>query len=93
MDLEWSEDFPTEPGAYWFYGDPWFGSMGKHYYPDAKPENRMHFVQIHKTTDSFLGEVRGQILYKHKFDKEKRQQGYVGKFAKATLPNPPKGMD
>lgn len=86
---EWSEEFPTEPGNYWFYGNPWFGSMGCDYFDDAKPDMRMYLVRVHQTGNSVLGTTEGQIFYRQKFNKEKHQQGYIGKFAKADVPEPP----
>ena len=39
-EFSWSEDWPTEPGYYWFYG--W-----THGYWRGDPA-RLHFVEIHK---------------------------------------------
>lgn len=86
----WFEDFPTEEGHYWFYGDPYFGLMGKDYREGAEPDNGMYLVIIRKLGNSLCGQVDGQLLYNRKFDKERHRQGYVGKFLKAILPEPPK---
>lgn len=81
--LEWFEEYPTESGMYWFYGDPWWGTMGCHYYEGATPDKKMYLVSIRGT----FGSCDGQIFYNRKFDG--KRAGYVGKFAKAILPHPP----
>lgn len=40
MKVEWSEKAPTEPGKYWFWGVPVYGTMGQHYYDDYVPKNQ-----------------------------------------------------
>lgn len=34
----WTKEFPTEPGVYWFYGNPFLGSMGVHFQEGYIPE-------------------------------------------------------
>ena len=57
---EWAEEWPTEPGYYWFYGWPF---ILRHYAP------RLHFVHVRKlkknglllmaTNGHFLWQSRG----------------------------------
>jgi hypothetical protein len=90
---EWSTDFPSEEGDYWFYGDPWFGSMGQDYVPGAVPNVKMYFVQVHATGRGFIGEARGQFVTSRKFDPAQRREGYLGYWRKVDMPPPPRDVD
>lgn len=89
MKVEWSEKAPTEPGKYWFWGVPEYGTMGQHYYDDYVPKMEMHLMDVHKISNGLLGSCEGQIVSLQRFNKEKKCAGYLGKFAKAILPDPP----
>lgn len=74
--IEWSEEFPTEKGNYWFYG--WTSS-----FENDETEPRMRFVKIIVLDDGSLYVVAdGQLMFKCEEPK--------GKWAKADVPNPPK---
>lgn len=86
----WFSDFPKDPGFYWFYGDQYQGQMGCHFRDDSPPiEPSMQLVEIFKVSNGMMGKCEGQFFPTKKFDKSKHRQGYVGYFAKATLPDPP----
>jgi len=36
--MKWTAKTPNTPGRYWFYGDPYFRSMGCHHSDRAKDE-------------------------------------------------------
>ncbi len=88
--LEWFDHFPTEPGTYWLYGDPEFGSMGGHYTGTIPFEPAMYFVEIFEIANGMLAKTEGRMVFDRPFDAEKRQAGFIGKWRKATLPDPPK---
>lgn len=53
----WSQLWPTEPGSYWFYGDP-FGAK------EVRPEHvRSYFVRALQTSDSIVFICEGHFLY------------------------------
>ena len=81
---KWVNEFPSEPGNYWFYGELWRGSMGCHYgdNPDQiKPE--LCYVQIKKGGGgSLMGSSQGQFVFSKKFNFNKNQQGWIGYWRK-----------
>ena len=93
MSNEWSEEFPTEAGAYWLYGLSSVGSMGMHYREDfdvTKQPMEFYYVKVQKLGDDKLtGVTEGYFISKHKFDKNKRIEGYCGKFKPVQFPEPP----
>ena len=86
---EWTEEAPTEPGMYWFYGDYCVGSMGQDYFDDFEPDNRMELVEVFEISNGMMADTRGKFMSLKKFDKNKRKEGHVGKWMPAILPNPP----
>ncbi len=78
---QWLDEWPTEPGFYWFYG--WtYRKIRSSDYPE-KPE--MFLVSVRRVKDGALMYVEGhRFLDKH--------EGAEGKWLKATLPTPPKGI-
>ena len=90
MSEAWSDSFPAEPGHYWLYGDLLFGSMGRDYEPDAKPDEEFHLVKILRMGDGgMMGTSEGQIIFRAKFDKGTRKPGWVGKWLPTVFPEPP----
>lgn len=53
--IEWQDDFPKEPGYWWFYGWP----FGKRQQPD--PE--LCFVEVRKIVNGFMHTTKGFFLY------------------------------
>jgi len=73
---DWTEDWPTEPGHYWFYGwcfRPW-GSVR------VRPPE-WHFVRVSRTANSLAFVTDGHFLYK--------SEGGEGLWMPAMLPEPP----
>ncbi len=64
--------------------------MGCDYNDDAPPiELKMQLVEIYKISNGIICQCDGQMISSKKFDKAKRQSGYIGYFAKAILPDVP----
>jgi hypothetical protein len=74
MAGEWTDEWPTEPGEYWFYG--W--EHGKREDMEKPPE--MSFVRARQGRDSMFYVAGGHFIYR---------QEAVGKWTKANLPDPP----
>lgn len=89
-DILWSILPPTEPGHYWFYGDPEMGTMGCDYDEDPEPiKAKMYLIEIWKTGGgSLVATGDGRFLTLNQFDKLKKRSGYVGYWRKADI-NPP----
>jgi len=88
--VQWSPDFPREPGWYWFYGDQHQGQMGAHYRDPAPPiEPTMQLVEVFEVSNGIMGKCDGHFFGSKRFNKAKGVPGYVGYFAKADLPVPP----
>jgi hypothetical protein len=91
--MKWSSTAPDTEGIYWFYGDPFMGSMGIDFRDDApkiKPE--LYLVEIREISNGFLAVTKGNIISLRKFNKKDKfyREGYVGYWAEAELPeNPP----
>ena len=51
----WSKEWPTEPGWYWFYGDPF--NKAKHWI-------RLNTVKIVQTSKSIALICNGNFMYK-----------------------------
>lgn len=88
-ELIWSNEFPTESGNYWFYGDPYRGQMGKDFFEGAEIEKnniRLYYVNIKGS----FAICDGHLWKVTKFNKEKIKAGYLGYWAKVEsikLPN------
>lgn len=90
IDSHWFSDFPDEPGFYWFYGDQYQGQMGSHYADNAPPiKKRMNLIEVFEISNGLTAKCDGQLFPTIKFNKVGRRSGYVGYFAKATLPKAP----
>lgn len=72
---EWTKEWPSEPGFYWFYG-----RLGKRYLP---PE--LHFIKTHPTQVSREGRITF-IAEGISFWRESNIDGY---WMPADLPSPP----
>lgn len=81
----WHDDPPTEPGYYWFYGDPWMGQMGGHYAGTVGPENRLMLVEVQRVANGVVGVASGHFISLRKWDG--RQAGCEGRWTAAIIPN------
>ncbi len=87
---EWSDESPTEEGVYWLYGRISYGNKGIDYMDHRPPiKYEMNLVEVHCISNGLLGKSNGQIVFMHKFNREKRQEGWVGFWQPAVLPVPP----
>ncbi len=76
VDEDWTKDWPTEPGYYWFYG--WcFRQWGET--RDRPPE--WHFVKVRRTANSLALITDGHFLHK--------AEGGEGRWIPANMPKPP----
>lgn len=82
----WAETPPTEPGAYWLYGDASYGSMGGHYSGTIQPEFRLHFVNVRAISNGLMAITEGRFISLRKFDSAVRQEGHIGVWQPAKLP-------
>jgi len=71
---EWTTEWPTEPGMYWFYGYRY----GKD--NDEKPE--MQLLEVSKIANGFMYIAEGNFMYKSEVEE--------AHFQKAILPKAPK---
>lgn len=86
----WIDEFPRDPGFYWFYGDQYLGQMGCHFFENSPPiEPKMQLIEVFKVSNGIMAKCDGQFFPSRKFDKTKNIQGYSGYFKKAELPKPP----
>jgi len=89
---KWLTDFPNKEGNYWFYGNPFLGSMGIDFRDDSPPvEPKMYFVEVIAISNglSLMGITSGQIITLRKFTKLQSHEGYVGYWLKADVPSLP----
>ena len=77
---------PTEAGLYWFYGELGMGQMGRDYQDGYVHEPRLELVTI---LNNEIASANGRIVFRSKFDKEKRKTGWWGYWAVAELPDTP----
>ena len=74
MKLKWTKTWPTKSGVYWFYGYRFRKE------PDSTPE--MNLVKVDLSGNNLpIYVTKGHFLYK--------DEGAIGLWAKATLPEPP----
>lgn len=85
--LEWFDDVPKEPGYYWFYGEPQWGSMGGHYTGAFQPKNRLMLVEVKKISNGVIAVGDGRFLRLHKWDE--KSEGFLGRWAQVTIPLTP----
>ena len=86
---EWSNEFPSEEGVYWFYGDPFHGQLSCDF-ENSSIEPNLYYVQVKQISNGLIAVASGQFMSSHKFNKEQRRSGYVGywkKFEQIQLPN------
>jgi hypothetical protein len=88
----WSTTPPSEPGRYWFYGDPWLGDMGSDFRDDyhGPDENhrKLHSVEIVAISNGVLAVADGNFMSLRTFDK--KGKGHLGYWQKAETATPPK---
>lgn len=86
----WSDEFPTEPGRYWFYGLPEHGCMGMDYMPQTEPcEAELILVDVNRIGNGLIGHCGGRFVYSRKFNRERSQSGWLGWWQPAVLPAVP----
>ena len=74
---QWSDEWPTRPGHYWFYG--WLSSVGL----NLKAKPNLSLVEAYGTTTTGMTyQTEGNYLWK--------SGGGIGKWQKAILPQLPK---
>jgi hypothetical protein len=83
----WTEDIPTEPGFYWFYGEPFMGEMGGHYDGTILPNNKLFIIKIHKNPSGLIAWTDGAFISLRKWDGKKR--GVLGKWMPLPTPQLP----
>lgn len=71
---EWTKEWPTEPGWYWFYGQKFRG-----WNDDGDPQ--LYMVIVHKTRNGVACVVDGHFMY--------AQEGAWGWWQPAILPDLP----
>lgn len=80
----WYADAPSQPGYYWFYGEPFMGQMGGHYTGSVQPVICLHSVKLQLVGGKLMAVVDGQFMPLNKWDGSR--VGYYGKWAVASLP-------
>ncbi len=87
----WSTEPPTEPGRYWFYGDPWLGDMGSDFRDDyAGPDEKhrkLHSVEICAISNGVIAVCDGNFMSLTTF--AKKRNGHLGYWQRAATPAPP----
>jgi hypothetical protein len=83
----WSENPPDKPGYYFFYGDPYFGAMGKDYEENAIPDKDLHIVKVIAVTNSLIFICDGAFMSKKKFNGE--SEGWIGVWSAIPMPELP----
>ncbi len=83
--IKWTDEFPTESGWYWFHGELHMGDMGGDYDDDYIHTPETTLVEV--THNMVVAE--GHFVSRKKFDKEAHRPGWLGYWAKATLPCAP----
>ena len=74
----WTSDWPRKSGFYWFYGKCFRDRVGA---LDRKSE--MFFVKVRKISNGFAYVTDGHFIGK--------EEGAVGQWTPAEVPNPPTG--
>jgi len=87
----WSTTPPTEPGRYWFYGDPWLGDMGSDFRDDYhgpdESHRKMHAVEVVEISNGILAVANGNFMSLDTFNK--KHNGHLGYWQRAIVPPPP----
>lgn len=63
--------------------------MGGHYSGQIQPTKETHLVRIRKISNGLMAVTDGRFMSLKPFDKEKKQEGYLGFWKKADLPTTP----
>lgn len=79
IEVNWTREWPTEPGRYWFYGYPYGKQKTEMGLGDKTPS--LHLVNADKTSNSMVYVMDGQFLF--------RDSKIIGMFCKAELPELP----
>jgi len=91
--IDWTEEAPTEPGFYWFYGDPRYGSMGKDYMEEHVNTESIGpsvvLVEVFKISNGLMAKSEGTFVSLKKFELEKKCEGYLGFWKVCDIPVPP----
>lgn len=75
MKSMWKNEWPTEPGSYWFYGWPY--GIGQ--FKKETPE--LNYVEVRKVTNGMMVVNSGAFWYK--------SEGWIGMFSKVDIPEFP----
>jgi hypothetical protein len=75
--MEWIEEWPTEPGNYWFYGWTW---CDKNYENVTGTQPKCELIEVFPTSSGVIRILRGQFMYK--------SERHIGLWAKAETPVP-----
>lgn len=84
--IEFTTEFPTVPGDYWFYGDANHGSMGCNYFDESHehygpPKIEFSIVHVVRISNGLMVYCGSEFIYNRKFSKENHIDGYYGKFS------------
>lgn len=74
--VNWSKEWPTKPGFYWFFGWPYKGEMKR----EMKPE--LNSVRVHKISNGTMVTRSGAFWFRSEW-------GGAGRFIKAEIPSMP----
>ena len=78
---KWTTEIPTEPGKYWFYGDPYYGGMGRDFKEDAVVEPndiKMHLMSVWKIANGLMIVTGGSFYSAKTFRQRKAASGSFG---------------
>ena len=71
---KWTEEWPTEPGKYWFWGQKFRNWSGEY-----KPG--MYLVKVRQCVNSLVYVTDGHFIYE--------EEGARGQWQPAVVPEPP----
>ena len=50
----WKSEFPSEPGFYWFWGEPFAGGMGRDYKEGATFTPELNVVEVTEIANNIV---------------------------------------
>lgn len=87
VSAEWFDAPPKKPGWYWFFGDPYMGSMGGHYTGTVPPDNRLSLVRVDQIANGVLAVADGHAIPLRVWRPDKQIDGVLGKWCQAMVPD------
>jgi len=60
MEIQWTDQIPTVPGLYWFYGDDQWGQMCQ---PPSKFHPELHVVKVHRIRNGYMYVAEGNFMF------------------------------